>query len=231
MPAVTVAVVKKFGDDNAGTLTSVIAYTGFVTLFPLLLVFFTVLGLVLADNPSARHSLTTSALADFPLVGEQLQGNIHTLQRSSTIGLVVGLLVLVWGSLGLAKAGMHAMAEVWNVPGPDRPTTGAQILRSLGFLAVLAGGVVVSTALAAFGTFGRHSVPLGLVAEGLAVVVNIGQYLLAFRILTPRGWPPARCGRAPSWAGWAGRCCWPWAATWWATRCGTPVPPTAPSGW
>jgi YihY family inner membrane protein len=184
VPAVAVAVVKKFGDDQAGNLTSVIAYTGFVTLFPLLLVFFTVLGLVLADNPSARHSITTSALADFPLVGQQLQANIHTLQRSSVVGLVIGLLVLVWGSLGLAKAGMHAMAEVWNVPGPERPRTGAQILRSLEFLAVLAGGVIVSTGLAAFGTNGDHSL-LGVVAEALAVAVNIGQYLLAFRILTP----------------------------------------------
>jgi YihY family inner membrane protein len=183
--AVAVGVNKKFGDDNAGNLVTVLAYAGFVTLFPLLLVAFTVLGLVLAHDPSLRHSINNSVLHDFPLVGNQLQANVHTLQRSSTIGLVIGLVGLVWGSMGVAQAGIYSMSQIWNVPGPVRPSYFGRLLRSVEFLAVLGGGVVVTTFLAGFGTFGGTNLALGIVGELLAVAVNIGQYLLAFRILTP----------------------------------------------
>src|SRR5580704_14815192 len=39
-------VMKKYGDDNGGVLVSNLAYSSFVSLFPLLLVLVTVLGLV-----------------------------------------------------------------------------------------------------------------------------------------------------------------------------------------
>lgn len=183
--AVAFAVNKKFGDDNAGNLVSVIAYTGFVTLFPLLLVAFTILGLVLAHDPSLKTSIDNSVLHDFPLVGTQLQANVHTIRRSSTIGLIIGVVGSVWGSLGIAQAGLYAMAQVWNVPGPIRPNYWARLLRSVEFLVVLGGGVIVTTALAGFGTFGSHNFWLGIIGEVLAAAANVGQYLLAFRILTP----------------------------------------------
>jgi membrane protein len=41
------AVIKKFGEDDAGSKAALIAYYGFFSLFPLLLVFTTVLGFVL----------------------------------------------------------------------------------------------------------------------------------------------------------------------------------------
>ena len=58
--------------------------------------------------------------------------------------------------------------------------------RSFGFLAVLGLGIVVTTGLASFGTFGRHNIGLGVLAEVLAVAVNIATYFGAFRVLTPK---------------------------------------------
>ena len=52
--ALPVAVVKKFGDDQGGNLASLVAWYGFFSLFPLLLVFATILGYVLAGDPSTR---------------------------------------------------------------------------------------------------------------------------------------------------------------------------------
>jgi uncharacterized BrkB/YihY/UPF0761 family membrane protein len=54
------AVIKKFGDDGASQLAALIAYYGFLALFPLLLVFVTVLGFVLQGNASAQNSRTAS---------------------------------------------------------------------------------------------------------------------------------------------------------------------------
>ena len=44
------AVVKKFGDDQAGNLAALVSYYGFFSLFPLMLVLVTVLGMVLQGN-------------------------------------------------------------------------------------------------------------------------------------------------------------------------------------
>lgn len=116
--AVAFGVIKKFGDDNAGTLVTNIAYAAFVCVFPLLLILITVLDLVLAGAPSARRSLLHSALSEFPVVGAQLGHNIHGLQRSSVIGLVIGVVVLIWGSTGLAQAGLFSMAQIGTCPVP-----------------------------------------------------------------------------------------------------------------
>ena len=102
------------------------------------------------------------------------------------IGLVVGVLGLLWGSTGLAQSGLFSMSQVWNLPGPDRPNYVSRLGRSFGFLAVLGLGIVVTTGLASFGTFGRHNIALGILAELLAVVVNVATYLGAFRVLTPK---------------------------------------------
>jgi len=70
--AVPVAVWKKFGDDEAGNLAALIAYYAFVGIFPLLLVLVTVLNIVLKNNPALQHRLVNSALAHYPVIGQQL---------------------------------------------------------------------------------------------------------------------------------------------------------------
>jgi YihY family inner membrane protein len=182
--ALPIAIAKKYDDDNGGLLVTNLAYSGFLALFPLLLVLVTVLGLVLSGDPSVRQSLLRSTFADFPVVGSMLSKNIHAIRRDSVIGLVVGVLGLLWGSTGIAQAGQYAMAEVWNIPGTDRPGFAARTARSFAFLGVLALGLVLSAFLASFGTFGRHEFFFGIAAEAVACLVNIAQYYLAFRFLT-----------------------------------------------
>src|SRR5262249_17716668 len=48
--AFVVGLIKKYGDDNAGVLVANLAHSGFVSLFPLLLVLVTLLGLVASNN-------------------------------------------------------------------------------------------------------------------------------------------------------------------------------------
>ena len=179
-------VMKKFGDDNAGTLVSNFAFSAFVCVFPLLLVLITVLNLVLSHDPGAQKAVLHSALGEFPVIGSQLGHNLHGLQRSSVIGLIVGVLGLLWGSTGLAQAGLFSMAQVWNLPGPERPNYITRLGRSFTFLGVLGSGLIVTTVLASFGTFGRHNVGLGILSELLAVAVNVAMYLGVFRVLTPK---------------------------------------------
>jgi YihY family inner membrane protein len=179
-------VIKKFGDDNGGTLVANLTYAAFISVFPLLLILVTVLVKVAASDPSLQQHVISGATTQFPLIGKELARNIHGLQRSTAAGLVAGLLLLVWGVTRLAQAGLFTMAQVWNVPGPARPGYLPRLLRSLGFLAVLAAGVATSTLLAGLVTYGHHAVGLRVLAQLLAGLTNVGLYFLGFRVLTPR---------------------------------------------
>ena len=187
--AFTFGVVKKYGDDNAGQLAASLTHTGFVTLFPLLLVLTTILGLVAAGDRALRRSVSNAVAGQFPLIGKQVTENVSTLQRSSIIGLVVGLLVVIWGTSGLAQSAMFAMAQVWNVPGPDRPGYLQRLGRSGLFLVGLLVGVIATTGLASLNAVSHQSPLLLVAADALAVLVNVGIYILAFRVLTPAGVP------------------------------------------
>ena len=112
VPSFVFGVIKKYGDDNAVQVT----YTMFVTVFPLLLLLVTILGIVLANNPSDRARVLHSALGQFPIIGQQLGHNIRAIKRSSVFGLVFGIVGLVYGSTGLAQAGLYSMEQIWNIP-------------------------------------------------------------------------------------------------------------------
>lgn len=185
-PSFLLGVMKKFGDDSAGALAVQLTYTMFVTVFPLLLLLVTILGIILAGDPSARLRVVHSAFGEFPIVGQQLARNVGVLKRNSAFGLVVGIVGLIYGSTGLAQAGLYSMSQVWNIPNAVRPNYLTRLARSVTFLLVLTVGLVVTTALAGFGTFGRHNEWLGALGELLAAIVNVSLYFAAFRTLTPR---------------------------------------------
>lgn len=185
-PAVVLGIVKKYGDDNAGALTVQLTYTLFVTIFPLLLLLVTVLGIVLAGSAADRQRVLNSAFGQFPIVGQALAHNVHAMKRSSVFGLVVGIAGLVYGSTGLAQTGLYAMEQVWNIPSESRLNFLTRLGRSVTFLVLLAVGLVLTTALSGFGTFGRHNFWLGILGEVVAGLLNVALYLAAFRVLTPK---------------------------------------------
>ncbi|MGH9305111.1 MAG: YhjD/YihY/BrkB family envelope integrity protein, partial [Acidimicrobiales bacterium] len=189
VPGFLFGVMKKYGDDNAGALTVQVTYSFVVTIFPLLLLLVTLLGIVLADNPDLRHRVLNSAFGQFPVVGTEIAHNVHAMRRDSTFGLLVGLLGLGYGATSLAQSGLYAMEQIWNIPSAARPNYITRMIRSILFLLVLAVGLIVTTGLAGFGTFGHHNFLLGLLGEPAAGLVNIGLYFATFRVLTPKQVP------------------------------------------
>ena len=182
-------VFKKYGDDNGGVLVANLAYSSFIALFPLLLVLVTVLGLAASVNASFRQSVIDAVAHQVPQIGSQLTGNVKELRRSSVIGLIIGLAGVIWGATGLAQAGLFTMEQVWNLPGPARPGYFQRLGRAMEFLGVLGVGVIVTTLLAALNTYGQKAAIFVVLAEVAAAVVNVGMYLIAFRVLTPKGVP------------------------------------------
>lgn len=185
------AVVKKYGTDNAGSLAALITYYGFLSLFPLLLLAVTVVGLLAGGSHHLAVRVESSALAQFPIIGTQIKSNVHGLASQSGIALAVGIFGLVWGSLGASQAGQHAMAEVWNLPYVDRPGYVPRLLRSLLLLALLAVFLVVSNGLAGVSTWlgVGTTLPVRAGAAAGSALVDIGLFLGAFRVLTPKAVP------------------------------------------
>ena len=184
--AFAVGVAKKYVEDRGPSLAALLAYYGVLSVFPLLLVLFTILGLLFNHDPGLQHRVIHSALSQFPVVGRQLDGHdaISALGEKG-LGLAIGLLGLVWGSLGVTKAGQRAMADVWNVPQLHRPHFVRRVGRSVEFLGVLVLDVVLSTALAGLVTIGSHALWFQALAVVVGLGVNVALFLLGFRILTP----------------------------------------------
>jgi YihY family inner membrane protein len=180
------AVVKKFGDDQAGYLAALIAYYGFFSLFPLLLVFVSVLGLFLRGNPDLQQTILTSALRDFPVIGDQIARNIHAITGNG-VALGVGIAGTLWAGLGVTQAAQNAMNRVWDVQRTDWPNFLFSRLRGLAMLAILGTITVVSTFASGFGSAGAGA-PWWHVVAGVAVslLLNFILYMLSFRILTAR---------------------------------------------
>jgi YihY family inner membrane protein len=188
-PAFVVGLIKKYGDDNGGVLVANLAHSGFVSVFPLLLVLVTLLGLVASNDPAVHHQVLKAVAHQVPIIGNQLTGNVQALRRSSIIGLVAGLIFLAWGAAGLAQAGLFTMGQVWNLPGPARPGYFPRLGRALVFLAVLGLAVVITTLLTSLGLYGHGPGLLAVAGELLVAATNIGMFFLTFRVLTPKGVP------------------------------------------
>lgn len=179
-----VAVVKKFGEDRAGQLAALIAYYGFFSLFPLMLVFVTVLGFVLRGHAELQARILGSALGQFPIIGDQIRENVGSLSGSA-LALAVGLAGALWAGLAGVKAAQRAMDTVWNVPMKDRPRFAKATLRAVAMLGVLGGFSLVATALAGVSAGGTDtSMPLKVAGMFASAAVNVVVFVLAFKILT-----------------------------------------------
>ncbi len=173
------AVIYKFVDDQGSYLAVIVSYYAFVAIFPLLLLATSILGFVLQGDPTLQAQLLDSALAQFPIVGNQL-GRPAGLQ-GSTSAVVVGGVIALYGVLGLGQASQNAMNEVWAVPRNSRPNPLLSRLRSLVLLA-LAGIAILL--IASVGSLGSHIGSLGReVSTGLRWVLNIGVVLLNAGVL------------------------------------------------
>jgi YihY family inner membrane protein len=184
--AVPFGVIKKYGDDRGGYLAALIAYYGFLSVFPLLLVMVTVLGTVLAGNPDLQGKIVDSALAQFPIIGQQLHKNVNAI-TGNTVALVIGIVGSLWGAFGVTAAVQNALNDVWGVPLRKRANFIFSRLRGLLlFLAlivfILGSGVLTAlgTTLAAVGFLARA------LSTGGTLVLSFLLYLAAFKVLTVR---------------------------------------------
>ncbi|HEY3614412.1 MAG TPA: YihY/virulence factor BrkB family protein [Gaiellales bacterium] len=187
--AFPLAVRQKFADDQGGFLAASVTYYAFFSIFPLLLVLVTLLGYALEGDPSLQHRVLDSALADFPVIGPQLQTNVHSL-RGSAAALIVGIGVAVWAGTGVALALENALDHIWGVPIRRRANPIYARLRALLWIAALGGITLVGTVLGSAAAFATYGPVVRLLAIAISLAINLVVFLAVFRVLT---------SHSPSW--------------------------------
>lgn len=193
--AVPIAVVKKYSDDQAANQAALVAYFAFLSLFPLLLVFVTILGFVLAGDPSTLASVKKSVLGQFPVIGQSIS---HSQLKGSTAGLVIGVVVSLYGGLGVTNAAANALDVVWNVPRKHRAGFVASKIRGLMLLGLLGLLFVIGTGASGLLSGGVSGPALGVLGIVVSYAVDFVLFLLAFKLLSSANpsWKQLRPGAA-----------------------------------
>jgi membrane protein len=180
-----IAVVYKYIDDQGGYLAALITYYAFVSMFPLLLLLTTAVGVLLVGQPDLQQQVVQSAIGQLPVIGSQLQTPEEL--SGGAVAVVIGIAGALYGGLGVGQAVQNAMDTVWAVPRNNRPDPFRSRLRSLLLLLVLGTAAITATVLSAAG---RATETLGWWGKaGLivtAVVINAFICLVAFRVTTAR---------------------------------------------
>jgi membrane protein len=179
--AVPYAVVKRFGEHDGPRLAATVSYYSFFSVFPLLLVFVTVLGIVLRDNDDLREDLVDGALGQIPVIGTQL-GASEGLPGSG-LALALGIATALWAGLGAVAALQQGLDVIGDVPVHARGNFIAKKAREVAFLVLLGLGLACSTLaanLASFFDVGALTAVAGLL---VTTVVDVALLLMMFTVL------------------------------------------------
>ncbi|MDB5168775.1 MAG: putative ribonuclease [Candidatus Saccharibacteria bacterium] len=179
------AVVKKYGEDRAGTQAALLTYYGFLSLFPLLLVLTTVLGTITNSHSELQRTVIDSITSYFPGLGTQLSQHVHTLHRAG-LALIVGLLFTFYGTRGVADAFQNGVNDIWSVPRDHRTGFPLSIVKNLTLIIV--GGIgfsaasIISTYAAAFA---NQQLEFKLLSGVISVFILFWVFLLLIKLSLP----------------------------------------------
>ncbi|MEX0848437.1 MAG: YihY/virulence factor BrkB family protein [Ilumatobacteraceae bacterium] len=123
---------------------AVIAHYGFISIFPLFLVFTTVLGFLLQGNESMQANIVDSALAQLPIIGNTLATSPEEL-KGSIVALGLGLAIALWSGTKAFLAMQAALDDIHEIDLDDRLSFVAARLRALAAILIVGVALVSST--------------------------------------------------------------------------------------
>jgi YihY family inner membrane protein len=178
--AITIAVLRNFSDQGAGNAAALIAYWGFFSIFPLLLLFTAILGFILHSNPAAEHAVVNSALKQFPIIG----AHPATLAGSG-VGLGIGIIGTLLAGLGVTVAVENAFNHVYAIPHRRQPNFLVSRWRGLKLLVVVGVLQVISTVAAGVVSGGFGGVLVVIAGIVVSLLLNFCLFFVVFRFLVP----------------------------------------------
>jgi membrane protein len=171
--AFPLAVVKRYSEEKVGRQAALVTYYAFLSLFPLLMIFITLLGVVVSNNPNLEAKITQAVFQLFPALGSDLKSQVHTL-KSSGLALFLQTLIVLYGARGLASILQETFNNVWHVATEHRPGFLDDHARSIGMMTAVGLGMVIGTAVSY--TLNR-TIHLGFVG---GIFINFVNFLITF---------------------------------------------------
>ncbi len=181
--------INRFLDDDCMMNAAGLAYYTTFSLPPLLLIIISVVGLVVGRQ-AVQHQIETQIGG---LIG---QGSGHEIgimaqnagqhSTSGIIGLILGVLILIFGATGAVTSLVTALNRVWHVkPAPNvsgityflkKRLVSLAMIVGLGFLLLVS--LAISAALSAAGSWLVHFLPRGFSGPVLRVIAIVISWLV-----------------------------------------------------
>jgi YihY family inner membrane protein len=166
--AFTYAVIKKYGEDQAGYQSALLTYYGFLSLFPLLLVLTTLTGIIASSHPDLQHSIIHGLTNYIPVLGNQLSSHVQGIHKTG-IALLVGILFTFYGARGVADVFRNGVNHLWRVPLTKRDGFPKSLIKNL--IIIVGGGLGLILASAFSGL--AAAAGQGLIFRLLSLLVNV----------------------------------------------------------
>lgn len=173
------AIIKKYGDDQAGYLAALLAYYAFVSLMPLLIVATSVLQIFARNDEHIREIFLRNAASYFPVLGDNLVNSLETPSKSG-LALVIGLLITLYGARGVAIVIQHTQNHLWCVPRWRRTNFPQSIVKGFGLIFIGGLGFVIAASLTSYAGGASHVWPLRLLVGTAGFMVLFAVFLAIF---------------------------------------------------
>ncbi len=166
-----------------GRNASVVAFFGFLSIFPLMLAATTILGFVLQGNPDLQQSIINGALADIPVLGQELKDDPSSL-NGSWWALIIGLGGALWSATKAFVALQRAQDDIWELHIDHRDAMHEQRGKALLGLVFIGAAQIGTIAISAI--VNAAGLPIGgrLALLAANVAINISVLTAMFRYLT-----------------------------------------------
>jgi uncharacterized BrkB/YihY/UPF0761 family membrane protein len=193
---VTVDMLDGWRRHLSGRNASVLAFFGFLSIFPLMLAATTILGFVLENNEELQQRIIDGALADIPVLGQQLQNDPASLS-GNWWALIIGVGGALWSSTKAFVGLQGALDDIWEIHVDHRdpmPKQRGKALLGLLFIGAAQIGTIVISALvnaAGLPNIGRIALLLATVAINVVVLAAMFRFLTAAETTWRDVWPGA----------------------------------------
>ncbi|HVV25546.1 MAG TPA: YihY/virulence factor BrkB family protein [Candidatus Saccharimonadales bacterium] len=178
LPGFIFAVIKKYGDDEAGRQAALLTYYAFLSLFPLILVLTTLTELIPVSHTAIQNSIIKGTTNYFPVLGNQLSTHIHTLHKSG-FALAIGLLFTFYGARGVADAFQRSIQDLWEVPRSRRAGFPQSMLKSLNIILITGVGFVIASVSIGWASTANQ----GWLVRALTMLINLLVWYVLFILL------------------------------------------------
>jgi YihY family inner membrane protein len=180
---------ERYAEDGGGYLAAAIAFYGFLSLLPLILLALSVIGFVLAARPELQAEMQDAVAASIPGIRSLVGRNLARIAEVRAGSGVIGLVGLLWTGSAVVGAGRNTVRRVFR----EGPPAGGFADRAwiLGVTVGLGSLALLGTGLAAVAVSLDAEGPLGVVLRVggplVAFGLDLGLFLLTYRVLARGG--------------------------------------------